>query len=345
MVPPDRPPPEHLSFLAGLGEKVRRGGLFSLVRQAEARAPGLPRLGTAKRPSQNIVDLTAVPHLSFPARTIEAVEVKGGRAKVSGYWLGLTGPMGPLPTHLTEYATYERRYGKTRPFGDWLDVLAGRMLQFFYRSWAESQPAAQADRPDSDRFADYLAALSGAAEGVEEGADFPARARLHYAGLFAGRRSAGAIEDGLTHLLGVRARVIEFQPRWRSIEEQDQSRLGRSFARLGDDLVIGKRVRVASDAFRIAIKVDDLRQFEALLPSGARFPIAAEAIDAFAPSHLEWDLTLEIDQAEVPAARLDGRCQLGWTGWLQPRPSHAIRADAHLSRSRRKTKPRKGTIR
>lgn len=345
MAPPDRPTSEHLTFLTRLGEQVRRSGLFSLVRGAEARAPTLPRVGTAKRPAQNIVDLSQVPHLAFPSRTIDEVSVKGGRARISGHWLGLTGPMGPLPTHLTEYAVFEKKYGKSRPFGDWLDVLAGRMLQYFYRAWAESQPAAQADRPDSDRFAAWLGALSGATEGVADDALFPARARLHYAGLFAGRRSAGAIEDGLTHLLGVEARIAEFQPRWRRIEPQDQSRLGRSFARLGDDLVIGSRVRTASDAFRVVIRVDTRAQFEALLPSGPRFAIAAEAIDAFAPSHLEWDLMLEIDQAKVGPARLDGRSQLGWTGWLSPSPGSAVRADAHLVKPRRKLQSRKGVSR
>ena len=345
MAPPDRPTSEHLTFLTRLGDEVRRSGLFSLVRGAEARAPTLPRVGTAKRPAQNIVDLAQVPHLAFPSRTIDEISVKAGRARVSGHWLGLTGPMGPLPTHLTEYAVFEKKYGKSRPFGDWLDVLAGRMLQYFYRAWAESQPAAQADRPDSDRFAGWLGALSGATEGVVEDALFPARARLHYAGLFAGRRSAGAIEDGLTHLLGVEARIAEFQPRWRTIEPQDQSRLGRSFARLGDDLVIGSRVRTASDAFRVVIRVDTRAQFEALLPSGSRFAIAAEAIDAFAPSHLEWDLMLEIDQAKVGPAKLDGRSQLGWTGWLSPAPGSAVRADAHLVKPRRKLQSRKGVSR
>jgi type VI secretion system protein ImpH len=110
-------------------------------------------------------------------------------------------------------------------------------------------------------------------------------------------------------------------------------------------MVIGRSVRVASDAFRVVIRAADFRQYEALLPSGSRFAICAEAIDAFAPSHLEWDLTLEIDEADVPPARLDGRCQLGWTGWLKPRRRHLIRADAHLSRTNRHIKRRKGVPR
>ena len=98
---------------------------------------------------------------------------------------------------------------------------------------------------------------------------------------------------------GVEARILEFQPRWRNIELQDQSRLGLQFATLGTDLVAGRRVRIASDAFRVVIRADNFDEFEELLPSASRFAIAAEALDAFAPSHLEWDLTLEIDDSVV----------------------------------------------
>lgn len=343
MATADRPPPQHLSFLAAAGEQVRKSGLFPIVRGAEARAHGLPRIGESKRPSQDVIQLAHVPNLGFQDRTLEDIRVDKGRAKISGYWLGLTGPMGPLPTHLTEFAVYERRYAKTHPFSDFLDLMSGRMLQLFYRCWADSQPAAHADRLEHDRFAYYLGTLTGAAEGVGDKALFPLRARLHYAGLFVGRRSATGIEDALSHLLGVPTRVQEFQARWRDIEREDQSRPGRAFARLGNDLVIGKRVRVASDAFRVVIRTSTLKQFESLLPSGHLFAIAAEALDAFAPSHLEWDIMLEINERIVPAAKLDGRSRLGWTSWVSPNAKGGLRADAHLSRTRSRSRVKKGS--
>jgi type VI secretion system protein ImpH len=174
---------------------------------------------------------------------------------------------------------------------------------------------------------------------------FPSRARLHYAALFAGRRSAAAIEDGLAHLLGLRVRILEFQPRWREIEDEDQSRLGRSFARLGSDVVVGSRVRSASDAFRVVVTANDLRQLESLLPSGDRFAIAVEALDAFAPDHLEWDLMIEIEESHVPTARLDGRSRLGWTSWLAPTGSTGVRTDAHLRKNATHTFARKRKVR
>ena len=332
MAAADRPPAEHLNFLQRATAQVKRYGLFPLVRGAEARAPGLPRVGRARLPSQSTVDLAQMPSLGFPDATIAEVEVRNGRPVAHGLWLGLTGPMGPLPTHLTEFAYYERRYAAKRPFNGWLNLIANRMLQFFYRAWAESQPVAQADRPEDDQFAHYLGVLSGATPGVREDALLPARARLFYASLFASRRSAVGVEDALGNLLRQPVRIIEFCPRWRDIEAEDRSRLGRSFARLGDDMILGGKVCVASDAFRVAIRANSMEEYERLLPSAPRFAIAAEALDAFAPSHLEWDLTIEMAEKHARPAKLDGRARLGWTGWLQPGSGDTIRSDAHLTR-------------
>lgn len=350
MAAADRPPPQHLSFLQRAGQQVRRFGMFPLVRGAEARAPGMPRVGRARLPAQSVVDLAQVPSLAFPDATMEELEVRRGRPEAHGLWLGLTGPMGPLPTHLTEFALFERRYGTTRPFGRWLDVISNRMLQFFYRVWGDSQPVVQADRPNDDRFARYLGALSGAAEGVADRALFPDKARLFYAALYASRRSAVAIEDALGSLLRQPVRVLEYQPRWREIEAADQTRLGRSFARLDDGseggVVIGGRTRVASDAFRVAIRANSMAEYERLLPCGPRFAIAAEALDSFAPSHLEWDIMIEMEERHARPAQLDGRTRLGWTGWLKPGDGTNIRCDAHLTRAATGTRaPSGGDIR
>ncbi|MDB5695603.1 MAG: type secretion system baseplate subunit TssG [Sphingomonas bacterium] len=342
MAAADRPPPEHLSFLQRAGKQVRRFGMFPLVRGAEARAPGMPRIGRARLPAQSIVDLAQVPTLAFPDATMDEVEVRHGRPNAHGLWLGLTGPMGPLPTHLTEFALFERRYGTTRPFGRWLDVISNRMLQLFYRVWGDSQPVVQADRPDDDRFARYLGLLSGAAEGVREGALLPDRARLFYAALYASRRSAVGIEDALGSLLRQPVRVLEYQPRWREIERGDQTRLGRSFARLDEGVVVGARTRVASDAFRVAIRANSMTEYERLLPSGPRFAIASEALDSFAPSHLEWDIMIEMEERHARPAQLDGRTQLGWTGWLKPGSGNRLRNDAHLTRRAKGTRAPSG---
>ncbi len=331
----DRAQADDLIDWAAVAENLPKSGLFAVLRHAEARRASLPRLARAKRPQDSIVDLAQVPSMGFADRTLSALEHHHGRPQLRGYWLGLMGPMGPLPAHLTEFAFLEARYAKKRPFGDWLDVISGRVLQTFYRAWAESQPSAQADRPLDDRFAGWLGALSGATEGVPDDALFSARARTHYAALFAGSRSAIAIQDGLSHLLLQPVRVIEYIAKWREFEPEDRSILGRSFATLGSDAVLGRRVYSASDAFRVVVRASDWASFIALLPGKQRFAVAAEAIEAFKPTHLEWDLCVEIPSAEIKPSKLDGKFRLGWSSWLgkSSASTSAYRSDTHLRKS------------
>ncbi|QUL36769.1 type VI secretion system baseplate subunit TssG [Erythrobacter sp. JK5] len=336
MAAEDRHPRAYLTFAEKAAKVPKRFSLFALVRGLSARAMDKPPVGRSKQPNQDIVRLKQIPHTHFPAPTLGEVDIREGRAEAGGYWLGLTGPMSPLPLHFTEFAAYERRYAKTRPFGDFLDLLAGRFLQLFYRAWAVSQPAVQADRPEHDRFASYVDRLTGATEGSHERSAFPSVARLHYAALFASRRSAGAIRGGLAHLLDLKVGLREFVPVLQRIEPGDQTRLGTQHNRLGE-AVIGSRAYLVADNFEVKIHARDLGDFRRLQPDGALFRVAAEALDALAPSHLEWSITLCLPQSKVEPARLDGNARLGWSSWVGTDPKMAanddVRTDVHLRRS------------
>src|ERR1051326_7476657 len=133
-----RPTSEHLTFFQDAAKVANRFGFFPILRQAEALAPDRPRIGYSRRPDQNVADLAHGSTLDFPGATIDRIEFgKKGRARVRSLFLGLTGPMGALPLHLTEFAQYERRYAASQPFGRFLDLLTDRMLQFFYRDLAD----------------------------------------------------------------------------------------------------------------------------------------------------------------------------------------------------------------
>lgn len=338
MAPADGSPPDHLShlrFLREAKESVKHYGFFALVRGAEARAKGLPRVGRSRQPAQNVVDMAHAPTLQFPGQTIDDIEfTPTGRGRIRSHFLGLTGPMGALPLHLTEYAFYERRRARAQPFGRFLDLLTDRMLQFFYRAWADSQPGVQAERPEDDRFAHYLAALSGGMEGAAGSDDFPARARLHYAGVFAGRRSAAVLQDALSHLLRTPVRLREFIVRWRDVEPSDRTRIGVTggFNQLGRDTVLGGRVVIAEDTFRVVVRTRDMDEYEAFLPGSTRHEVARAALQALAPSHLDWELELEIADNKARPLQLNGKGRLGHTSWLTPLGTEDLRADARLRR-------------
>lgn len=336
MATEDRQTRAYLDFAESAAEKPKRFGLFAFVRGLAARAKDKPPVGRSKLPEQDIVNLRQIAHTHFPSPTLGEIKLKDGKAEAGGYWLGLTGPMSPLPLHFTEFASYEKRYAKSHPFGDFLDLLTGRFLQLFYRSWAVSQPAVQADRPEHDRFASYVDQLTGATIGAGPDNAFPAVARLHYAALFASKRSAGAIEGGLAHLTGLPVELREFSPTQQDIAPSDQTQLGVQHHRLGDAM-LGKRVYLVTDNFEVRITARNSAEFRQLQPGGAMFNVAAEALDAFAPSHLEWSITLCLPQAKVEPARLDGQSRLGWSSWVGTDASAAanddIRTDVHLRRS------------
>ena len=334
----DRPTPDHLSFLHAARDEPKLWGFLALLRRAESLAPQLPRIGQSRLPTQNIVDLAQTPSLAFPSATVDEIEPStGGRLRVRSLFLGLTGPMGALPIHLTEYAFYERRMSEKRPFGRWLDVLTDRMLQFFYRAWADGQPAVQADRPSDDRFAAYLRALSGAMTDEAEGGQGFARERqLHYAGAFISRRSASVLRDALAHLLRRPVRMKEFVARWRDVETGDRTRIGSPdrggrYNSLGRDTTLGARVRQAEDTFRITVRASDADDYRRLLPGQPAHEVVRQALHALAPSELSWELELELAEPHAPGARLDGSAPLGLMSWIAPLGRNGlIRADARI---------------
>jgi type VI secretion system protein ImpH len=306
------------------------------LRAAEARASDLPRIGRSKLPADDVATLAQTPMMAFPAASLSAITLHGVRPRIEGYWFGLTGPMGPLPLHLTEFASYERRYAKEQPFGDFVDLAAGRMLQFFYRAWSAASPTVSIDRPEEDHFGDRLAALTGAEEGATSKTPFPARARLRYAALYVSPRSAAAIADALSDLLRVPVRIIENILRWRDVEPEDRTALGQRFAGLGQDIFTGRRVQTVQDAFRVVLGMPDARTYAGFLPGGQRFALVAAALSSFAPPHLEWEAELELPTAAIDPVRLGGGMRIGWSAWTgRPRGAEA-RSDARLGASARR---------
>src|SRR5262245_1027767 len=98
------PAPDPLTALARLQEMPEYFDFFEAMRRVECAWPELPRLGTASRPADEPVRLGQKPSLDFsPSALASATPTRDSRLQILGYFLGLFGPNGPLPLHLTEY--------------------------------------------------------------------------------------------------------------------------------------------------------------------------------------------------------------------------------------------------
>jgi len=307
--------------------------IFGLLRDLERAAPGKPRIGKALKADDDIVRFAHAPHLVFAPTTAEPGDGALDIPTLRVFFMGLIGPMGPLPTQWAELAIYERRYAKERPFGAFLDVLANRMIQLFYRAWADSEPAANIGRPGGDLFQHYAGALGGLADASpHEEPDRVRMALLGFAGQTAARRSPAAIADTVSAILGVPASVVEFVGSWRAMDKRDATTLGRSGSHnaLGRGAMAGTSIYTVQDACLIRLAFDDLPSYVAHLPGSPGFRLALAIVGALVPAHLDWKLEFELPRSEASGTSLGGKGRLGWSSWLGGQGDGPARRDLRL---------------
>lgn len=348
---PHRRPDALTPIFDALEADAQRFEFFAALRAVERANSGVPRLGRAFNPAQEPIAVAHNASVDFARTTIENFDRRAGQPgrvpRLRSNHFGLTGPMGPMPSYLTEIVIFERDRRGPKPLGDFLDLLTRRQLQYFYRAWADSQPCAQADRPSDDGFAAQLGAVSGAADlrfvagdqrpdHRDEG--FDAWARLGFAGHFAGLRSASAIADVLSTALATPVRVGENVGRWRDIPASARSRIGGKSAaatggnaaaapggndnQLGLGATLGRRFFATEWDVRLTLAVPDMAALQALLPGGVGNAMLCECAAAILPQHIEWDARIEIDEAKITPARLQSGAsgaRLGQTAWIAPR--------------------------
>lgn len=121
---------------------------FTLMRRMESMHADRPRLGWSQRPSEDAARICQEPSLTFAPCTVARYRAPRGNAppRLFVNFLGLLGPNGPLPLHLTEHARHRERHHRDSAFARFLDVFNHRMVSFFYRAWLINNHAASFDR-------------------------------------------------------------------------------------------------------------------------------------------------------------------------------------------------------
>lgn len=316
-----------------MSDPVTTEDIFGLLRDLERAAPGKPRIGKALRAPDDIVRFAHAPHLVFAPATAEQGDGALDIPLLRVFFMGLIGPMGPLPQQWSELAIYERRYAKERPFGAFLDILANRMIQLFYRAWADAEPAANLGRPGGDFFQHYAGVLGGLVDASpHEEPDRVRLALLGFAGQTAARRSPAAIADTVSSILGIPASVVEFVGAWRPMDRRDATRIGRSgaHAALGRGAMLGTSVYTVQDACLVRLAFPDLAAYEAHLPGRPGFRLALAVVGALVPAHLDWKVEFELPREEAVGSRLGRGARLGWTSWIGGQSDGPPRRDLRL---------------
>lgn len=299
---------------------------FQALRLLENAHPDKPRIGASLRPRDDAVRFGRDPSLNFEPGAVAGFTPAGGdaRARLAVNFLGLFGANGPLPLHLTEYARDRARNHNDPTLVAFLDVFHHRMVSLFYRARAEADPAISLDRPDSDRFADYVGSLFGigtpALRGRDEIGDF---AKLHFAGLMANqRRPAAGLVTILRAYFKLPVELKQFVGHWMTIPLDGQTRIGMEDRgnRLGTSAVLGKKVWDCQHKFRLVIGPLGYDDYERMLPGGASMTRLVDWVKSYAGTVLDWDVRLVLERPEVPPLKLGAR-RLGWTTYLASGPA------------------------
>ena len=325
-----RTPPRGLDFLEQLESEPYRFGFFQAVRKLEAEYRDHARLGESTKVAEDPIRLGQQATLAFAPSSLASFR-RGSADRASRlevFFFGLFGPNGPLPHHMTEYAYDRIRNSKDPTFSHFADIFHHRMLSLFYRAWANAQPTASYDRPDTDRFATYVGALFGLGmPSLRRRGQVADEIRLHFAGrLSCQTRSAEGLQSLLHGYFGMEVAVDEFIGQWVRLPKHSLCKLGQSAATgiLGRNAFAGDRVWDRGQKFRITMGPMMIETYRKLLPGGEQLPELIELVKTYVHDELDWDLRLLLRGEDVTPLELGKRGHLGWTTWL---PSESARGD------------------
>ncbi len=300
-----------------------RYGFFALMRRIGAN-PAIDPIGTARLPQAEPFRLGQQASLVFAPREIASVSVDHDRLKILLFGLGMLGPNGPLPIHITEIARERKEHRRDPTLSNFLDLFHHRFLTQFYRAWASSQSAASLDRPGNERFTFYIASLTGyEVKEIEQG-PLPAHARLSAAPhLVREARNPDGLAATLSHYFGVPVHIEEHVFHWLDRDDNECSRLGVPGAgtTMAVDGFLGSRIPDRQSRFRIVIGPVDFDDYQRFTPRGSDLLRLVEWVRTFVGEEIHWDLALKLRPHSAPPAVMGGPHQLGWSGWLGQSPS------------------------
>lgn len=318
---------------------------FQAVRLLERLFPSRKPVGGSASPSEEVVRFATRLSLVFPPSEIHEITAgpkdpetgKDSPHHMTVSFMGLTGPLGVLPRHYTEFLL-ERDWQKDHAAREFFNLFTHRLVSLFYRAWGKYRCAIGFERmarqdTQPDLFTEALYALAGLGqEGLRRRIPLRGKPLLFYAGLLAQRpHSAASLAGILRDHLSVPVAITQFVGRWMALSREDWTSLGNHGSNnvLGTSVLLGETVWEAQSKFQVRIGPLSYQQYRQFLPGGSALESTRELARFISAPELEFEIQLSLSASEVPGCRLvtegEGRTQLGWSTWLGllPRSQHA----------------------
>ena len=140
------------NFMRRLAAEPWNLGFYQAVRRLENFTPEKPRIGHSRRLADDPIRFCQSPSLAFAPATMSGFKHATGNSppRLFVEFLGLCGPSGPMPLHVTEYLRDRERNSTDPTPARFFDLFNHRMISMFYRAWAINQQTVSFERSLAD---------------------------------------------------------------------------------------------------------------------------------------------------------------------------------------------------
>ncbi|MCP5141725.1 MAG: type VI secretion system baseplate subunit TssG [Gammaproteobacteria bacterium] len=253
------------------------------------------------------IDVRADLSAAFGAFEVSALERNAVRDTVTlrSPNFCVAGSASPLPAPFVEWLRDLVRDGQ-HAMADFFDLFNRRIHMWRWRIKSRLHPGLHNTHPDDSDFADYLGAIIGLSDPeLVRQLPLPRRALLGLAGLLAdGRRSAAAVTQSLSVLLGARVEIEPLVGRWLTIDADQRNGLGRVNSRLGEDIVLGRRWFDPQAAIELRVAALPYKLVCDLLPGGDRHQVLRDLLRLLTERRVDVWMVLTVVSDDAPRIRL-----------------------------------------
>jgi len=266
---PDAPDDVRARLLQQIEETPHAFDFYQAVRRLDCAHPDKPQTGHSSRLADDPIRFGQEASMAFAPATLQGLETPRGKPpRLIQRFLGLCGPQGPLPLHLTEYVRDRVRNHDDLTLLRFFDVFHHRMISFFYRAWARVRPTVSFDHPDYDRFSDYVGSLFGLGmRSLRRRDALPDLTKFHFAGLLSCQTKHA---EGLLAILAgyfrLPVQIEEFVGQWIELPADCRCMMGLSSSSLGVNTTVGSHVWDCQQKFRIILGPLSLDEYYRMLP-------------------------------------------------------------------------------
>lgn len=299
---------------------------FAAVRLLENANPQNPKIGTSQKPGDDPVRFAMEPHLAFPTSAIAKVipDALTNVPRMNVQFMGLLGPNGPLPLHLTDFARERILHFNDRSMARFLDIFHHRLVSLFYRAWVVNQQTVSFEHGEGDAFGRYIASFIGDGMDTFLNRDsVPDVAKQHYSGRLVGTvRNAEGLEAVVGDFFRIKTRVETFVGEWIELPKDSLCKLGDSprTGVMGKTAIVGSKIWECQYKFRIIMGPMGYADYQRMLPGGDSLKRLIDWVKNYVGEELAWDVQLILKKEEVPAATLGKSGRLGWSTWTKAKP-------------------------